>query len=202
MKTETKLNREAWLNKATDLINNHYAKKGYSLDDIRSNIQMSCGYSPNSRVGSKNATLGVHIDPRASATGKHEIFLNPIMSDSLKVIDVLAHELVHAIQTHLYPKDTEHGRAFVKICKAVDMTGSKKFAQAKASEDFKKDLKNIISKIGDYPHGAINLNAKRKKQTTRMIKLECHCGYIARSSGGAIITYGLPSHCGIEMQVA
>ena len=27
MKTETKLNREAWLNKATDLINNHYAKK-------------------------------------------------------------------------------------------------------------------------------------------------------------------------------
>ena len=125
------------------------------------------------------------------------------MADSLQVIDVLAHELVHAIQTHLFPKcKKSHGKEFIDICKAVDMTGSKKFAQAEASEDFKKDLNDIIHKIGEYPHSAINLNAKRKKQTTRMIKLECHCGYIARSSGGAIITYGLPSHCGIEMQVA
>ena len=30
MKTETKLNREAWLNKATDLIKTHYSSKGYS----------------------------------------------------------------------------------------------------------------------------------------------------------------------------
>ena len=202
MKTEIKLNREAWLNKATDLINNHYAKKGYSLEDIRSEIQISCGYPPNTRTGSKNTTFGVHINPLASESGKHEIFLNPIMADSLQVIDVLAHELVHVIQTHLYPKDREHGKDFVKICKAVDMTGSKKFAQAEASEDFKKDLNDIIHKIGEYPHGAINLNAKRKKQSTRLIKLECHCGYIARSSGGAIIKFGLPSHCGIEMQIA
>ena len=184
MKTETKLNREAWLNKATDLINNHYARKGYSLEAIRSEIMISCGYPPNTRTGSKNTTFGVHINPIASDSGKHEIFLNPIMSDSLEVIDVLAHELVHAIQTHLFPNAKKpHGAEFKKICKAVDMTGSEKFAQAEASEDFKKDLNDIIHQIGEYPHSAINLNAKRKKQTTRNIKVECTvCDFSYRTS--------------------
>ena len=190
MKTEIKLNREAWLNKATDLINNHYAKKGYSLEDIRSEIMISCGYPPNTRTGSKNTTFGVHINPLASESGKHEIFLNPIMANSLEVIDVLAHELVHAIQTHLFPKCKKaHGKEFIKICKAVDMTGSKKFAQAEASEDFKKDLNDIIHKIGEYPHSAINLNAKRKKQSTRNIKVECsNCSYSYRTSKTNILS--------------
>jgi hypothetical protein len=47
-----------------------------------------------------------------------------------------------------------------------------------------KQIKLIIAELGPYPHARLNLSLNPiKKQTTRMIKLEClACGYIVRTS--------------------
>jgi hypothetical protein len=62
-------------------------------------------------------------------------------------------------------------------------------------------IKKWVSEIGKYPHDKVNFEG-RTKQSTRLLKLQCHCGFIARSSRGAFDKFGLPSHCGNEMQIA
>tara|TARA_R110002050_G_scaffold105904_4_gene215691 strand:+ start:236 stop:913 length:678 start_codon:yes stop_codon:yes gene_type:complete len=202
-KKENTMNRETYLNLIIDKAEPIFAENDYDLKALRAKIMVACGYPPNTRIGAKFNTLGVHINPKASSTSKHEIFINPVVDDTYNVIDILLHELVHAVQTDLYPESKSHGKEFISICKKVGMNGSKKYAQACAGIELSKLIKEWIKEIGKYPHGSINLKADRKKQSTRLIKLECSCcGFIARCSNGAINNYGLPFHCGVEMDIA
>ena len=197
------INRETYLNLVIKKAQLIFAKNHYDLHSLSKNIMVACGYPPNTRIGAKFDTLGVHINPKASSIAKHEIFINPIVDDTYQAIDILLHELVHAIQTDLFPKSKAHGKEFRAICKKIGMDGSKKYAQACAGIELSKLIKEWIKEIGKYPHGSINLKADRKKQSTRMIKLECSCcGFIARCSNGAINNCGLPFHCGVEMDIA
>ena len=80
-----------------------------------------------------------------------------------------------------------------RMALAIGLTG--KMTATVAGSDLLITLKKIFNTLGDYPHAAMNL-ADRKKQTTRMIKLECvQCGFIARASRSAIEKAGLPT-CG------
>jgi hypothetical protein len=50
------------------------------------------------------------------------------------------------------------------------------------------------AKLGEYPHAQLNPEMRPvKKQTTRMIKMECKvatCGYVCRSARKWITSYG------------
>lgn len=61
-----------------------------------------------------------------------------------------------------------------------------------AGEDLKARLDEICEDLGDYPHAALNPNV-RKKQTTRMLKVECkETGYKARLTAKWLDEYGAP----------
>ena len=182
------MNRETYLNLIIDKAELIFAENDYDLKALRAKIMVACGYPPNTRIGAKFDTLGVHISPKASSIGKHEIFINPVVDDTYNVIDILLHELVHAVQTDLYPESKSHGKEFVSICKKVGMNGNRKYTQACAGKDLAVIIQAWIKDIGNYPHGSINLKADRKKQSTRNLLLWCpECNWSLRTSNANLL---------------
>tara|TARA_R100000935_G_C2806294_1_gene152844 strand:+ start:294 stop:905 length:612 start_codon:yes stop_codon:yes gene_type:complete len=181
---ENKINRETWLNLMIDKAVPMFDNAGFEISEIRSILKVACGFPPNTRVGTKFTTLGCHINPKASASGYHEIYIHPETSDSVKVVDILIHELAHAMQTEKYPDAKQsHGKEFKNICKALTMTGNKKYKFASASVELLKTIQLWVDAIGKYPHAIVSLNANRKKQSTRNHKVECYdCKWSFRCS--------------------
>ena len=66
------------------------------------------------------------------------------------------------------------------MAKAIGLEG--KMTATSAGEKLTEKLKEIISRIGNYPHGEVSTNVA-KKQTTRNIKVACDsCGFSYRTS--------------------
>lgn len=173
-------NREAWLTKA---INSHLVKlfkqSGYTIPPVK----VSVGF-PGGR-GSQKA-IGQHWVPEASEDKKGSIFISPVIDDTLEVLGVLVHELVHAAVGNKHG----HGPVFKRCALALGLTGNMRSTEI--GPKLTKELKKIIRQNGRYPHAKLNLKlAPIKKQTTRMIKMECEeCGYIARASRTLILVKG------------
>jgi hypothetical protein len=177
-----------------------FDKNGFMLSEIRDKLKVSCSFIKGVR-GSKNKTVGVHYNPVLSKNGFHEMMIEPSIDDSIEAVGILIHELTHAIQRHMFGDTVKaHGKEFKKIATAVGLTG--KMTATVVSDDLKATIQTWIDEIGKYPHSSLNLS-ERKKQSTRMIKLFCDNGFIARASRTAIENYGVPycACCNEPMQV-
>tara|TARA_R110002094_G_scaffold87440_1_gene91059 strand:+ start:109 stop:741 length:633 start_codon:yes stop_codon:yes gene_type:complete len=183
------MNRETYLEAMTDKAVVLFENAGYKISDIRSIIKVSCGFPPNTRIGTKFTTLGVCINPKASESGNHEIYINPVTSESVKVIDILIHELTHAMTNTQFPNAKQsHGKEFKMVSKAIQMDGNKKFKYACANPDLIKKIKSWIKELGEYPHDKITLKGNRKKQGVRNLKVECQsCEWSFRTSNKNIL---------------
>ena len=171
---KTKINRETWLNQATDLMRLGIFKNA-SLE-IPKDVKISCGFAPTGNKGNKYKTLGVCHNRKSSKAKINEIFISPVTSESLRVLDILAHELIHAIDDC----KNGHKKPFRDMALAIGLKG--KMRSTIASDELIKDLKEIISKIGNYPHDVVSLNT-HKKQGTRMKKVSCsNCSFSYRTS--------------------
>lgn len=160
--------REAWLEKATDLLRvSLFKANNIDLPKVRVSVGFPGGVSARKRIGE-------HWHPRASEDGVSQIFISPRLKSSLEHLDVLVHELVHACVP-----DDGHGAAFKRIALAVGLTGPMR--STVAGEVLRSHLNALIQGIGEIPHAAINLGMGRKKQSTRLLKVECPaCGYTVR----------------------
>jgi len=183
-------NRELWLLKATyphleRLFKQRLAACNTSvLKDAKFPIvKISVGL-PYGRGGKK--AIGQHWAPEASDDRKGTIFISPTIDDAIEVLGVLVHELVHAVVGN----EAKHGPAFRTVATAVGLEG--KMTATVAGAELVKELKAIVERIGEYPHAKLNLAMHPiKKQTTRMIKMECpECEYIARASRKVILELG------------
>ena len=176
--------REQWLNKVAELLKKTVFKRaGYDLGLIR--YRIGCGLPNGVRAFGNRRTIGQCWTHSVSADKTHEIFISPTVDDSLQVAHTLAHELCHAV----VGVDHGHDKVFRKCAKAIGLAG--KMTATEPTEVFAKFLKAKLKKLGAYPHQKMDVT-KRKKQTTRMIKLECPCcGYTVRASGTWILI-GLP----------
>ena len=115
------------------------------------------------------------------------VFISPILDDSQRVLDVLVHELVHVA----VGCQCGHRGPFKRLATGLGLTG--KMTATVAGEDLLVRLGTIISAIGEYPHEALIPAPNPKKQSTRMIKVECGgCGYVARVSRKWIGEAGAP----------
>ena len=151
--------------------------------------RVSCSW-PSSRASGKGkaGTSGQCFHPSASSDETSEMLISMSQDEPLEVLAILAHEMVHAIEGN----DAGHGPKFRKTALAIGLTG--KMTATRPSDAFKRDVTPIIEKLGEYPHAALDLN-KRKKQGTRMVKMQCNsCGYIARTTKTNITNYG-PTIC-------
>ena len=139
--------------------------------------RVACGF-PIGYRGSRTGkvALGQAFDPSISADGTFEVFINPILDRPLDVLAVLAHELAHVwagIQCG-------HRGEFARVARGIDLVGP--LTGTSAGPWLSAELADIAQILGPYPHAKVDPNA-RKKQGTRLLKLQCSdCGWTARVS--------------------
>lgn len=184
--TMTHTTREAWLTAGIEMLRPHFAAHGAELPATR----VSVGW-PGGR-GKKAHTIGQCWPPTLSADGTAEIFISPAIQDPQETIATLAHELIHAWDKNQHG----HKGPFVTMMRAIGLEG--KPTASVAGPMLAALIGSITTELGHYPHAALS-DTGRKKQTTRMIKLECpECGYTIRTTR-RWIAVGMPTcPCGTE----
>jgi len=168
MKTVT---REAWLNEALKHLNPWF--KDRAGVEIPTDARVSVGFPGG---GSARKRIGECWARSQSKDKVNEIFISPVLSDPIRMLDVLVHEVVHAVDDC----QSGHKEEFKKIAVKAGLEG--KMTATHAGEELKAELERIIGVLPPLTHGALDLS-NRKKQPTRLVKLECDsCGMIIRTT--------------------
>ena len=173
-------NRETYLREATErLADQVFTPAGY---EVPWDVRVSCSLPSRKAFASRKRTIGQCYPRSCSAANVNEVFVSPTIDDSIQVLGTLVHELVHAID------DCKHGhrKEFVKIARAVGLQGKPTQCTAKPDTPLHDTLTKYVEQHGEYPHDRIDLTKQSKKQTTRMLKVECECGFIYRCSQKAL----------------
>ena len=176
------MTREEWLNAGLNALRPWFQEKAQV--EIPSDTRVSVGFPGG---GSARKRIG-ECWPRArSKDNVNEIFINPTLSDPVQMLDVLAHEAVHAVDDCV----SGHKKAFRTIAKAIGLEG--KMTSTHAGVELKAELERILATLPPLTHGALDLTG-RKKQPTRLVKLECDsCGMLIRTTAKWIEQTGNPS---------
>ena len=180
--------REQWLESAadylyTDLIGElgHLPKgKGW---------QVSCGWPSTRSQSSKRRRIGECWHPESCDDKKTaHIFVSPALVDPVEVLSTLLHELIHAICGN----EAGHKGPFKRVAVAVGLEG--KMTATTAGEELTKRLNALSKTLGKYPHSALKGINRKKKQSTRMVKIVAKscCGYVCRTTRKWIESEGLP----------
>lgn len=178
--------REGWLVAAVEALVPVFREVGEEIPTV----QVSVGW-PGGR-GRKNSVIGQCWHPDAAKDGAAHVFISPVLDEPVRVLDVLAHELVHAVDRN----ESGHRGNFARIAKAIGLEG--KMTATVAGVALAGRLAAIAETLGAYPHGAlVNLGDGAdgpKKQGTRMLKVACPegSGYIVRMTRKWIDEYGAP----------
>lgn len=166
-----------WLINAVEGVKPLFEGAGYKVPQVR----VTCGWPSRGGLSQKKRTIGQCWDTKASSDGVHQIFISPwldVAVDEYGVLPVLIHEVVHAVVGI-----TEgHNKVFGKCARAVGLEG--KLTSTFAGEGLLEKCKELFKILGKYPHAKLDpRKSPVKKQSTRMIKMECpKCGYVARTS--------------------
>ena len=177
--------REEWLTAAVSSLAPIFAEVKQTLPVVR----VSVGWPGGN--GRKNSVIGQCWSTAASSDKVAQLFISPVLDDAVRVLDVLAHELIHAIDDC----KSGHKGAFAKIAKGIGLTG--KMTATVAGDELKARLEAIAADLGEYPHAALASAQGAdgpKKQTTRMMKVECAegSGYKARMTRQWLEEFGAP----------
>ena len=190
------MTREQWLEQAVELMRPLFKEQGYTIPPLR----VTCGWPSARGLSAKNRTLGQCWDKSAATDERPQIFISPYLvhplhnnvasKDGFGVLPVLVHEVVHAV----VGIKAGHGAIFGKCARAVGLEG--KLTSTNAGASLTEYCENWSNKLGEYPHAKLDsLKSPVKKQSTRMIKMECsECGYVARTSKKWLDEAG-PCHC-------
>jgi hypothetical protein len=187
--------REEWLNEAITLLAPLFKRAGHELPTVK----VSVGWPAVGGTRNKGRRIGECWSTEAASDGVNYIFISPTMNEPIMengqgILETLTHELCHAVD------DCENGHTavFKSIATSVGLEG--KMTATTASEELMEEFERIQEKLGEYPGGKLDVGVRRKKQTTRMKKLECEeCGYIARTTQ-KWLDVGVPTcPCGTEM---
>ena len=155
--------REAWLLNAAEKLKPLFKKQGYDVP----NVQVSCGFTSTG----KSRHAGECWSTKASDAAKNEIYISPKYADTVEVMDILVHELVHAVDNC----EHKHGAEFKKIALAVGLEG--KMRSASASAKLKNELIKIAETLAPYPHVKLNIPTIIRAYKPRP-KARCsECGY-------------------------
>jgi len=162
------LNREAWLQAAVAELRPLFKGAGYEIPEVH----VSVGWPSSGGLGTAKRTIGQCWSGTTSEDKKPHIFISPMLDEkggTQDVLPTLVHELVHvAVGT-----EAKHGPKFAKAMDKVLLEG--KPTSTHASEALVERLKQLVEKLGAFPHAKICPSPKDKKQTTRMKKAECDC---------------------------
>jgi len=166
------MTREEWLNAATTLLREDFKP----ISPIPKKLRVTCGWPSTGGRPGKKQVIGQCFPPSCSEDETTEVFINPMLSDAIKVLDVLVHELVHAA----VGCEEGHKGPFRVTAKAIGLTG--KMTATVAGKVLMVRLRAIEEELGEYPHAKLTPITK-KPQSTWMLKVTCDsCGYLLRTS--------------------
>ena len=185
--------REDWLQQMIDLLRPDFDAVGAPLPE---KIRVSCGFPSKSALAKKARRIGECWGVESSEDKSFQVFVSPVLCESVEVAGTLVHELVHAA----VGIECKHRGAFPKIAKAIGLEG--KMTETTVGEGLVAKLKELIAKLGEYPHARLVAANKPKTQTTRMLKVICkECGCVLRMTRKWLEDAGLPTcGCGGEME--
>jgi hypothetical protein len=128
--------------------------------------------------GMRTKTGGQTWARKASADGINEITIRVDVNDATDVLCILGHELIHAaLDCH-----GGHGKMFQRAFGLMGYVNDPKASVPGAG--LREEYETLARALGDYPSAdGLAIAARKKKQTTRMIKCECvACGFIFRTT--------------------
>lgn len=167
------MNRESWLAAALPALQAVvFAPAGLT---IPAGVKVSCSWPGG---GSAHKRIGECWPRSFSAAQVNEVFISPAIDDSIVALDILTHELLHAIDDCA----NGHRAPFVRMARAVGLAGRP--TQTIAGPVLRAKLEGVSRALGAYPHRKLILT-DRKKQTTRNLKCVCgsaSCGAVWRMS--------------------
>ena len=185
--------REAYLVKATVIFRKEWKKLGV---EVPGDVQVSCGFPGG---GSVFKRIGECWPRSRSAAGVNQVFINPTQSQQKLVLGILGHELLHAADDC----KSMHGGVFTKNSKLVGFGGGKH--SLPDSEAAKALIQVISTKLGAYPHAALNAVKPKQKKADGLQKYECaDCGDVLYSTVKKVEMFGAPCcrECQQEMENA
>jgi hypothetical protein len=166
------MNREAWLHLMVEQLAPLFGDAGFILP---AHIAVSVGFPSRGALSTKRQRIGECWYPNSSADGKTStIFISPVLTEGVRVADVLVHELCHAV----LPVDTKHKAPFAKLALQMGLVG--KPTATTAGAELVERLNTLIISVGPYPHAPLTPSLVTKPQTTRLVKVACQCGYTVR----------------------
>lgn len=197
--------REEWLLKGAALLKEEVFKQ-----DVPE-FKVSVGFSTSRRA------IGSCFIPSSAKDNISQVFISPTIDDPVRALDILAHEMIHAI---LWPLDPLHGHGpkFKRIARAIGLSGP--LTATHAGPELEKRLKAIVDRLGAYPHAALSVeefidkagrrkkrivgDPTQKRQKTRLLKVVCpSSGYTARVTRKWLDAFGAPISpvTGLRMKV-
>lgn len=170
------MNREQYLISATKF----FAKSLFTPVGltIPSDVKVACSLPSKRAFGARQKTIGQCFPRSRSDANVNEVFISPTIDNSVEVLGVLIHELIHAIDDC----QNGHRKPFVDMMNAVGLGGKPTATVVIPDSKIEKLAQRFIKQRGEYPHSKIN-GRNARKQSTRMIKIECPCcGFKVRAS--------------------
>ena len=158
------ISRQAWLEAAVMRATHEFKKHGYAVPEVR----ISCGFPS---TGSRSNRIGECWATKICSGGLNEIFISPLIDNSDEVLGIIFHELVHAVDDC----KSGHGKAFKTIATKIGLTG--KMIHAHPGEELSKQVKQMASELGEYPHKRLITKPSSRPKRQRPSALCPACGY-------------------------
>lgn len=196
MSSTTRLTREDWLNRAVKLLRPICTQHNIV---VPATVHVSIGWPSRLALSRRRPRIGECWHGEHTKDKHPQLFISPVLNDSVRVLDVLLHELLHTA----LPVKTAHGSAFAKAARAVGLEG--KPTATVAGKELRERLVAMVEKLGELPHVGLTATSKRKVQSTRLLKACCSagdCGYIIRVTRRWVDEAGLPTcPCGHDFEL-
>ena len=138
--------KETYIKAAFEKIIPLFRESGLPIDEIDERIQIKYADIAPKWAGLCQSRISGYYPQE-----EHEILISNTIDNGFDAIDVLIHEVCHAIQFHLYGDEVRpHGKEFKVIAEAVGLTG--KMTRASANHELGIKIKKWEKEIGVYPH--------------------------------------------------
>ena len=182
------MTREDWLLSAASALKTEVlAPKELELPKV----SVSVGWPRGSKT-----SIGQCWDKKAAADEEtFSVFISPILTDSVQVLGVLLHELLHAS----LGLEVSHGAPFKKAMKAVGLSGKATATEVAEGSELYKTLATLSEELGPYPHVALRAGSnegegKEKKKKGGWVRLQSpqEPKYTVVVSPKNIEAFGLP----------
>lgn len=211
--SDLRMTRELWLEQAIETFwRPRFAEIGYPIPE-RFHVSVGFGHGAKRESRHINAQCWSRI---ASADGVNHVFICPTVGDTAEVIALLGHELAHAALDSDEGIQDGHTGRFAEIMTRLGFEGP--MTSTKASDNLAFELFAVAAALGEYPHGALDVDMARTRtlepisvgigagpkvrtgppaQTNRHIKVtcttpDCACGGYQVRTSARWITIGLP----------